>query len=574
MKSLVIALAIGWSFLGTAAGGELRHSDVVFMYQAGRSTYREYGATVLAWGGLPTNNAREEAVGVKWFGSVGMVTEFNAYHKRFPDTYAEGLCRDLDGNPVKVPWLTDHNSQGIPYWWCCTQQPLFRQFLQERVAETLKAGADGLHVDDHLGTSGGLWLGLCFCDRCVRGFSDALAKLPGDERAALPAAAREPGFDFREEARRWVAGVPGKRKIQDHPLWPVWTAYQHRAAAAFMLELRGLAERTAGRPVPVGANAGLLWPRHLSDYKAVDLFSAETDHHAESRRVSDSPLVAYRMAEAMDRPYAATASGQDWAFIKERNLPGLVRAWIAVSYAAGQRLMAPHHQWCYTAEKGTHWYDGPSDRFVPLYQYVKRQAAWFDGFGTYADLTVVLPHRAYVKDTARWVTLCNQLASNNIAYSIEVGGDELVDHPLVRRSLEKSRHLLIPERAALQTADQTILDQVRASRPHSSTVEEALRSVKPAVRVQSPGVVRVLPRVKAGVAVIHLVNYGYDSVRDAFVDMQGVRVTLDLAALGIEGASACQWIPLEGEGKELPMTSGVVEVPSLGLWGMLVVRGR
>ena len=52
-----------------------------------------------------------------------MVTEFAQYYDRFPETYAPGLCRDVDGLPVKVPWLTDHQHKGVPYWWCCTQQP-------------------------------------------------------------------------------------------------------------------------------------------------------------------------------------------------------------------------------------------------------------------------------------------------------------------------------------------------------------------------------------------------------------------------------------------------------------------
>ena len=72
-----------------------------------------------------------------------MVTEFGRYHERFPQTYEQGLCRDVDGQPVKVPWLTDHQHQGVPFWWCCTQQPQFRQYLRDRVIETVRAGADG-----------------------------------------------------------------------------------------------------------------------------------------------------------------------------------------------------------------------------------------------------------------------------------------------------------------------------------------------------------------------------------------------------------------------------------------------
>src|SRR5690349_19076537 len=110
------------------SGAVLERSQVVFMYQADQKTYTEYGATVLAWGGKPAAKSVEHALGVRCFGSVGMVTEFSRYYERFPQTYEQGLCRDVNGQPVKVPWLTDHQHKGIPYWWCCTQQPLFRQY--------------------------------------------------------------------------------------------------------------------------------------------------------------------------------------------------------------------------------------------------------------------------------------------------------------------------------------------------------------------------------------------------------------------------------------------------------------
>jgi hypothetical protein len=150
----------------------LQRSDVVFMYEAAPEVYAAYGATLLAWGGAPTAERRRAAVGVAWHGSVGMVTEFAAYHRRFPRTWEEGLCRDVHGQPLKVPWLTDQQHEGVPYWWCCTRQPQFRQFLEERVAEIVRAGADGVHVDDHLGSSGALFLGACFCGRCVAGFRE------------------------------------------------------------------------------------------------------------------------------------------------------------------------------------------------------------------------------------------------------------------------------------------------------------------------------------------------------------------------------------------------------------------
>ncbi|MCC7374983.1 MAG: hypothetical protein IT581_10020 [Verrucomicrobiales bacterium] len=567
----VVAVFLGW-MASTSNGAVVQPSEVVFMYQGSRETYAAYGATVLAWGGKPNPKARAEAAGVRWFGSVGMVTEFSEFHRRFPGRYEEALCRDVHGKPVKVPWLTDHQSQGVPYWWCCTRQPLFQQFLRERVVETLQAGADGLHIDDHLGTAGGLWLGLCFCDRCVDGFRVHLAALPADERPRLGLGTVET-FNFREEVRRWIeADSAAPRKVTDHPLWPTWTAYQCRGAAAFMLELRQLAERTAGHPVPVGANAGLLWPRHLSDYQALDLFTAETDHHAARRQFDDTPLFAYRLAEAMGRPYAATASGGDWAFIKENNLPGLVRGWIALSYAAGQRLMAPHHQWCYTPAKGTHWYDGSTERFAPLYRFVRTNATWFDGFNTYADLAVLLPHRSYAQNPQRWFDIANRLAATNLTYRFVVAGDEIVDRSLRPEDLASAPGLLLPVADAYLPADQAVLNAHLQTQSAFRDVDDAIAKVGPAVRLPNSPPVRVLPRVKPGAMVLHLLNYQYDPTRDDVLPLEDIAVHLDLPRLGVPKAKTGRWITPDADPVALPVIDGRVVIPRLGLWGLLAVE--
>jgi len=551
----------------------LKRSAVIFMYEADRQTYLDYGATVLAWGGMPTPQSHTAAAGISAFGSVGMVTEFDQYYERFPQTYEQGLCRDIDGRPVKVPWLTDHQHKGIPYWWCCTSQPLFRQYLSERVTETVRAGADGVHIDDHMGTAGGLWLGICFCGRCVDGFRDYLRTLSTEDLQRL-GIERVDEFNYRDEVKRWLSTGEARprRQITQHPLWPQWTIYQCRAAAKWMQELRELAARTAGRTVPFGANAGLLWPRHLSDYRTLDLFSAETDHHAAGRKPTDLPLVAYRMADAVQRPYAATASGGDWAFIKEKNLPGLVRGWIALSYAAGQCFMTPHRQWCYTPEKGTHWYDGPKKKFAPLYQFVRRYADLFDEYQAYTDVGIVLPYRAFVKDPQRWFDICSQLAARNISYQLLLGGDEIVDHPLSANALEACRVLLIPNREDLLLADRQLVEQRAAKGACSATVLDALAQVEPSVRIEAEGQVRALPRVKPGSAVIHLLNYGYDPASDDVRPLRSVRVQVDLPALGVAGVKTCRWVIPDADPIDLPVKNSTVIVPTLNLWGLLVFK--
>ncbi len=576
MKIKLVLLMTGLAICGSQLSAQvLKHSDVVFMYQGSRQTYQEYGATVVAWGGKPTPESLASAEGLTFLGSVGMVTEFARYHDRFPETYAQALCRDINGRPVKVPWLTDHQHKGIPYWWCCTQQPQFRQYIRERVVETVKAGADGVHIDDHMGTAGGLWLGICFCDRCIEGFQEFLQSLSTETLREL--GVDDPvSFNYREAVRKWLdEDTTKQRRVQQHPLWSQWTIYQCHAQAAFMQELRELAAETAGHPVPIAANAGLLWPRHLSDYKALDLFSAETDHHAERQRFSDQPLVAYRLAEAMGRPYAATASGQDWAFVKEKDRPGLVCGWIALSYAAGQRLMAPHRQWCYTQEKGTHWYQGPAEKFAPLYRFVRRDKALFDGYETYADIAVVLPHRSFVKDRDRWFRICEALAQANISYRLMVAGDEIVDHPLRAQDLDKATVLLIPERNEFLPADKRLIEGLSREKHIYKKLDDALTAVKPAVNIQAKGTVRVLPRVKPGNAVIHLLNYNYEPADDDVAPQRDVHIRINLKALGLQKVRSCRWVTPEAERTvSLPFENEEVIVPELGLWGLLVLEGE
>ena len=338
----------------------IQKSDVVFMYQADPATYAAYQTTLLAWGGRPTEQSLQDAhgQGTAYFGSVGMVTEFGRYYERFPDTYQEGLGRDLDGAPIKVPWLVDHQHNGIPFWVCCTRQPNFRQYLHERVAETVRGGADGVHIDDHMGTAAFVWQGLCFCDRCEADFIPYLKTHLSDPEQVAHGIHEIDTFDYSDTVSAWLAANPS-RQFNQHPLWRHWTVYHANYTVVFMAELKADAAEIAGHPVPFGANAGLLWPNHLADYQVLDLFSSETDHHANERRFSDLPVLAYRLADAVGRPYAATAAGSDWAFIKAHGLTELVRGWTALAYASGQLFMPP------SANGVTPTFSAPTGMMVP-----------------------------------------------------------------------------------------------------------------------------------------------------------------------------------------------------------------
>jgi len=139
--------------------------------------------------------------------------------------------------------------------------------------------------------------------------------------------------------------------------------------------------------------------------------------------------------------------------------------------------------------------------------------------------------------------------------------------------LDACRAVLTPDLEDLQLADRRLAGQRAAEGGCFRTVPEAVAQVTPAVRVEGEGYVRALPRIKAGSAVIHLVNYRYDAANDDVRPFTGVRVQVDLSALGVASAKTCRWVTPDAEPIDLPVNDNAILVPRLDLWGLLVVNG-
>ena len=364
----------------------LRHSDVVFMYAASDEAYRAYGATFVAWGGAEKAEQvkRHHDMGIRCTGSMWCLTAgAENIHK---DPKLRAACEvDIEGNPVEVPWLFDHTYQGTKTYFGCTNHPEFQKLCRERVREAMAGKADGLHVDDHLGTAGAAWWqGGGFCDYCMSGFREYLKKHATKEQLQQAGIEQIDDFDYRTLVRKHAKSRQEYKKVQHQiPLMDMFLQFQAEAAAEHTLQLGQLAEEVAGHPVLLSANAGLPNKTHTYVLKYLTHVICEVSQNASvgTSRI-DYAIEAYELAARLGKPMAATASGQDWAFVKQNNCEELVRFWIALAYAYGQRFMVPHpqRQWCFSSELGTQWYAAPVEAYTPLYRFVRENAGWFDGF--------------------------------------------------------------------------------------------------------------------------------------------------------------------------------------------------
>ena len=171
------------------------------------SIYTDYGCTVLAWGGASTREKVRELrlLGVHSTGSMWCLT---AGAKTLHDDadLREAVCRTLFGEPIAVWWLFDNVHEGTPTWFGCTNHPVFRAHVRKRVAEEMRGGAAGLHVDDHLGTAHTTaFLNGCFCDLCIAGFSDWLVEHGTASDAEAAGVTTWKAFDYRDLLRRHVS---------------------------------------------------------------------------------------------------------------------------------------------------------------------------------------------------------------------------------------------------------------------------------------------------------------------------------------------------------------------------------
>ena len=145
------------------------------MYAASDEAYKAYDATFVAWGGAETAEKvkHHHDLGIRCTGSMWCLTAGAENLHKDPKLLA-ACAVDIEGNPVEVPWLFDHTYQGTKSYFGCTNHPEFQKLCRERVRQAMAGKADGLHVDDHLGTAGSTWQGGGFCDYCMKAFREYL----------------------------------------------------------------------------------------------------------------------------------------------------------------------------------------------------------------------------------------------------------------------------------------------------------------------------------------------------------------------------------------------------------------
>lgn len=518
----------------------LKESDVVFMYYAEPSLYEAYSGTVVGWAGRARSKNQDDVSdfkrrveeaqnrGLRYCGSVDFVVDFGGFIDFCPNGFMDSVCRDLDGNLITVPWLWDHKHKGHPAYWFCTNSPDYKAYLLDQVERACLAPIDGLHIDDWRGTYAcASWFGGCFCKYCRESFRGWLKTRFSVEELKRMGIEDIENFDIQAFYR--AKGITAERwRVENTklPLGDLFMEFQRERMLETVRDVFEYAEKLRGKPLLRSVNSSASNQESLVVAPQVDFFCGEMEHFARSAQVPLEPAFVFRLLEGFGKPQACTAGGYDWAFIAEKEKPGLVRTWIAQAYAFGSTFMVPHHQWCYTQEKGTHWWRGKTEDFAYIYRFVRQNSDLFDGYRSLSDIALLYTN----DDFSEIYSSGLELLRTNIPFSVFIAEPESGKEPSYD-ALSAYRLIITGKR----TSAKKIEGRYKGKLVVWGGLESIPVSYQRQVLIKGSEKIRVSIRYKPGSKdapiVCHLLNQDYDLEKDG-VRAVDVEVSISLSLLG------------------------------------------
>ena len=586
----------GVDYTDTPGGSlaDLKHSHIILMpggVPEDFNVLQPLNPSVVAWGNDPVQNLDNlesfrktldsyREVGVVLQASNAWMLTATGIVLHDDPRYQEAVCMDIGGIPIVPPWL-DGEYKGVPSYWGCSNHPLFRAQVKERVIAGISSGANMLHVDDHLGTyASSLWAGGCFCEYCMEGFRIWLTEKISDQELRTRGIEDPGSFNYADLVR--AQGITTREEYKTAtgsgriPLREEFLDFQREAAAAFIGYLGTVADSTAGKDIPVGVNAYNLQPTQLSTSHNADYFSNEVQHYGHEDSI---PPLTFMLGTALGKPVFATASGVDWVNAQLDKSVTRVQRWIATAYSFGHYFMYAYKQWGFTEETGTIWYQVPISIYEPLCHFITENAELFDDYEAVAQVGLLYDNAA-CEEGDWWVReVCRELNYANIPTGLAVSGDKHLKFSTPPEKLAEFEWLLVPQGTDQGKSQnelfETALEQGKLL--EWTGMDELLTRIDPILTLTNGEKVWALPRQKKATngteLVIHLLNQDYDPDSDSMNRKTDVEVFISQRLIGGIPADEA-WIFAPGTEPvelEVVQTEGGVKikVPVLDLWAIL-----
>jgi len=591
----ILGCVVIWQLTTTMACGAdgIKRSDVAFAGEADPEIYRQYGATLVAWGFRPWGLSGE-AFFAEWKRDLDQAQSVGArYQARveldagwrgmidFDAKFRDAVCLDLDGEPITYRfWNSRH--KGHPPYYFCTNATSYRKYMIHQAEEALASEPDLLLIDAIHTTAASIYQGGCFCPNCMAGFRDYLAANVAQE--SLQQFGIESLEDFDYGAFLRGRGVTSKQLPGQIMAWPaklplaeLYLTFQQKTARDFLAEFHRSANQIAGRSIQLGSSTALLQPKDWCPATVIDHFTIETVLQPQTGKIPPDQVFRYKLADALGKQILVTGTPKnDWAYVRDHNLTGMVRTWIAQSYAYGHNFMVPHNMWC--GEGAARYTSRPSD-YADLYQFVREHADLLDGYEPVAHVGLLYSHTAMRRWSQQAKHVALELTKRNIPFRFVVAGDDWLPKQLTTGDLDRLDAVIITSPSFLEPKQRHIVNSA-ADRivdwPDTRRLDEL---VPQQIRVEGATNLSVLPRVHAedgsAPGVCHLLNGGYDSDRDAMFSTSAFTLHLADSLYGRQIKSAtilCPGQPPVPCAVEGTADGAAISIPAVELWAMLKLQ--
>ena len=313
----------------------------------------------------------------------------NADGDEVTDILEECAQRDIHGAPCHALWI---ECPGRDHWNLMMDRnnPVWREYLKAIVRIQIDAGVQGVHFDESEVPITSLQYGGCFCDTCMRGFSEYLRELPESERAAELEGEDLRGFHYGS----WLLerGYDFKSNREATPLFWDYLRFQRRNIARYFGELADYTRQYAssvGRDVRISGNFFHLFDHYYALEPKVDVIVTEM------RNTTDRQPSWYRYAAGFGRgkpvvvvenPYGGIVPELVDALKRGRGYDRFRRS-LYEAAALGVNMSVPYGAWMGSVIEDAFY--APHDLAVEIQTFLADHEDLFMPDPTLADVGVV-----------------------------------------------------------------------------------------------------------------------------------------------------------------------------------------
>lgn len=521
----------------------------------------------------------------------------------------EALVMDVNFNSIRTGWLSDKAFKDIPVRLYCGNHPRFRAFLRHQIYLLSQVGIDGIHVDDFTGSPFSYNLGGCFCDHCMAGFREYLKDKYSAAELDEQGIDDIDSFNYRDVVLKYgddQNSVRLARNAGEIPLDSEFRFFLFKADADFFASLKEMACQLSGRYIEMGWDNVDFGQNRAMYYDFLDFYFPEICYQrialdpVVSLRSSSTPdvwekvkkqkgdeqlppelIYLYKFADATKKGFIPMPAPPSWSAIKIKGMTGLLRLWIAFTYANGANFKYPDRGWCYAPS--SRWYYPPKEEFDPVYNFIGNNRDLFDNYEAVEQIGALYTHASSTRPI-RYVG--NQLVTLNIPFGTPVAGDDWLVNRIKDDDIDRYEVMLIPEPYKISDGQQQIIDKWKAKKPVISVKEgDDLQKIlegkiDPLQSLESNNKIwmfsRHNPKNEKAPLVCHLVNFDYDAKKNKNNIQRNVQVRLSKKLLGGFGVKNISFYSIDQKPVKVDYNEKgndiYVTIPDIDLWGVLKVE--